>query len=213
MGRKKKLENQSERIIEAASQLFNQFGFAKTTLDDIAREVGIGKATLYSDFSSKDEILQAVIQRNQNQALENLRTLIKKSKTGPLKTLHEVLLQDVMFTYENLKRHFNDTDPTQPPLLQRGKIASTPFYQNMMDEKARIMGELLSQAAQDGLIAPLENPSAQARIIRLSLSGFMPMSMTGYKDNEVRTVIANLIDIVLSGLKVPRQTLDDPISK
>ena len=213
MGRKKKLENQSELIIEAARQLFSQFGFAKTTLDDIAREVGIGKATLYSDFSSKDDILQAVIHKNQQQALENMRAVIKKSKFGPLKTLHELLLQDVMFTYEQMKRHFQDTDPSRPPILQGGRIVSTAPYQNTMDEKARIMAELLDQAIRDGLIEPMPDTVAQARIFRLGLMGVKPLVMTGYKDHEVRQHISNLIDILLSGLKVPRNKLDEPLGK
>jgi AcrR family transcriptional regulator len=213
MGRKKKLENQSELIIEAARQLFSQFGFAKTTLDDIAREVGIGKATLYSDFSSKDDILQAVIHKNQQQALENMRAVIKKSKFGPLKTLHELLLQDVMFTYAQMKRHFQDTDPSRPPILQGGRIVSTAPYQVTMDEKARIMAELLDQAIRDGLIEPMPDTVVQARIFRLGLMGVKPLVMTGYKDHEVHQHISNLIDILLSGLKFPRNKLDEPLGK
>lgn len=212
MGRKKKLENQSELIVEAARQLFNQFGFAKTTLDDIAREVGIGKATLYSDFSSKDEILQAVIQKNQQQALDTMQSIIRRSRSGPLKTLHEVLFQDVMFTYDNLKRHFLETDPAQPSMLQRGRIVSTNFYQNAMDEKARILGQLLDQAVKDGLIEPMDDTVAYARILRLSLTSIKPLVMTGYKDNEVRQHVSTLIDVLLSGLKIARNTLDQPLN-
>lgn len=213
MGRKKKLENQSELIVEAAKQLFNQYGFAKTTLDDIAREVGIGKATLYSDFSSKDEILNAVIQKNQQQALENMRTIIKKSKAGPLKTLHDVLLQDVLFVFENMRRHFQDTDPTHPVSMLRGRITATSFFQTSLDEKAAVMAELLDEAVKTGLIEPLADSINQIRMIRISLMGIQPAVLPEHKEKEVRQAASDLIDLMLSGLKLPRHKLDEPIHK
>lgn len=43
-------------IIKAAVKRFSKHGLKKTTLDEIARDLRIGKATLYHYFSSKDEL-------------------------------------------------------------------------------------------------------------------------------------------------------------
>jgi AcrR family transcriptional regulator len=44
------------QIIKAAAQLFHRFGYGKTSLDDIAREAGLGKGTIYYYFESKEDI-------------------------------------------------------------------------------------------------------------------------------------------------------------
>jgi TetR/AcrR family transcriptional regulator, cholesterol catabolism regulator len=44
-------------IIQAALKLFMQFGFKSVTVDDIAKNLGISKKTLYQSFEDKEEII------------------------------------------------------------------------------------------------------------------------------------------------------------
>jgi AcrR family transcriptional regulator len=48
-----------ERILEVAKQAFSRFG-ANTSLDDIAKEAGVGPGTLYRHFPTREELLEAV---------------------------------------------------------------------------------------------------------------------------------------------------------
>jgi len=48
------------RIIEAASRCLARWGIAKTTVDDVAREAGMSRATVYRAFGGKDELVVAV---------------------------------------------------------------------------------------------------------------------------------------------------------
>lgn len=48
------------KIIQAAIKIFSKKGFHKSTMDEIAREVGVSKATLYTYFESKEEILKEI---------------------------------------------------------------------------------------------------------------------------------------------------------
>ena len=48
-----------ERILEVAKGAFTQFG-ANASLDDIAKEAGVGPGTLYRHFSTRDALLEAV---------------------------------------------------------------------------------------------------------------------------------------------------------
>jgi AcrR family transcriptional regulator len=48
-------------IIKAAENVFQKYGLNKSTMEDIAREAGKGKSTLYYYFQSKDEIFDTVI--------------------------------------------------------------------------------------------------------------------------------------------------------
>jgi AcrR family transcriptional regulator len=49
------------QIIKAAAKRFDKHGLAKTTLNEIARDLRIGKATLYGYFSSKEELFFSVL--------------------------------------------------------------------------------------------------------------------------------------------------------
>jgi len=55
-----------KRIIDAAYTIFNKKGYHSSTMDDIASEVGVSKASLYSYFKSKEEILQIAINKTLN---------------------------------------------------------------------------------------------------------------------------------------------------
>lgn len=57
-----------QRIIDTAASLFHHKGYASTTLDDVAGELGISKAALYHYVGSKDELLSIIY----TQAFENV---------------------------------------------------------------------------------------------------------------------------------------------
>jgi len=49
-----------EDILRAAEAVFRRWGLTKTTMEDIARQAGKAKSTLYYYFKSKDEVLDAM---------------------------------------------------------------------------------------------------------------------------------------------------------
>ena len=48
-------------IIDAAARMFSRYGYAKTTMGDIAVDAGVARQTVYNAFSSKDDVLRAVV--------------------------------------------------------------------------------------------------------------------------------------------------------
>jgi TetR/AcrR family transcriptional repressor of mexJK operon len=56
-----KSEEKSRLILQAASRLFLKDGFAKTSMDGIAKASGVSKQTVYSHFDSKDVLFQSAI--------------------------------------------------------------------------------------------------------------------------------------------------------
>jgi AcrR family transcriptional regulator len=48
------------RILAAARSLFLRYGVRRTSMDDVAREAGIAKGTVYLYFSSKDAVFAAL---------------------------------------------------------------------------------------------------------------------------------------------------------
>lgn len=52
-----------ERIIEAAADLLRRRGFERMTVDDVAAQAGVGKATVYRRWPSKDDLAVAAMER------------------------------------------------------------------------------------------------------------------------------------------------------
>lgn len=71
------LETRRREIIEAARTCFLRSGFHQTTTDEICREASITPGGLYHYFSSKEEIISAVIEQSARNIIERLRPMIE----------------------------------------------------------------------------------------------------------------------------------------
>lgn len=58
------MNQRNRQITEGAMRVFSRYGFAKTTMNDIAREAGVARQTLYNAYAGKDEVLRAAIKEN-----------------------------------------------------------------------------------------------------------------------------------------------------
>ncbi len=56
-------EEAKNRILEAAFQEFSEKGFYQTTMDDVARRVGVSKGALYLYFNSKEELFKGIYEK------------------------------------------------------------------------------------------------------------------------------------------------------
>jgi AcrR family transcriptional regulator len=65
-------EEKRQEIVKAATELFEENGFDRTSMSMISERVGGSKATLYGYFRSKEEILQAVLVYDVTQEAERL---------------------------------------------------------------------------------------------------------------------------------------------
>ncbi|HEU5369118.1 MAG TPA: TetR/AcrR family transcriptional regulator [Ktedonobacterales bacterium] len=61
-------QQREERILDAAAALLVRWGFRKTTIDDVAREAGVGKGTIYLHWRDKNELFRAALLRAQQRA-------------------------------------------------------------------------------------------------------------------------------------------------
>lgn len=52
-----------EKIIDAARGLFKQYGIKSVSMDDICKELGMSKKTLYNYFDQKDDLIEAVLEK------------------------------------------------------------------------------------------------------------------------------------------------------
>ncbi len=73
-------KQRQEEIVRAASKRFSRHGFGKTTLDEIARDVRIGKPTIYHYFKSKDDLFYSSINFQSSQFIEDIKSIFNNQE-------------------------------------------------------------------------------------------------------------------------------------
>src|SRR5687767_7544667 len=89
------------RIMETAETLFRRMGYAKTTVADIASELGMSPANIYRFFPSKTAIVQAMCQRCLSE-LEEKVWAVARSRDPASQRLERLELEILAYHKENL---------------------------------------------------------------------------------------------------------------
>jgi AcrR family transcriptional regulator len=89
-----------DQILRTAADLFRERGFPATTLDDIARPLGMSKASIYTHFRGKEEILAAISQETIESFTRELN-LVLGSDLSPEDKLRRIVRQHVRFVIAN----------------------------------------------------------------------------------------------------------------
>lgn len=77
------------RILTAASEEFRKNGFARTSLEDIARRVGVSRAAVYLYFSSKLDLLKAIQARDRTRVEQRLARIAESA--DPVETFASLM--------------------------------------------------------------------------------------------------------------------------
>jgi AcrR family transcriptional regulator len=77
-------QQREERILDAAATLLVRWGFRKTTIDDVAREAGVGKGTIYLHWRDKNELFRAAIWREYDLLSEDIMRRVNADPQGGL---------------------------------------------------------------------------------------------------------------------------------
>ncbi|MDT3695562.1 MAG: TetR/AcrR family transcriptional regulator [Ignavibacterium sp.] len=80
-----KTKEKEQAILKAARERFAQFGFNKATMDEIASDVELGKASLYYYFPAKEDLFRAVIQHEQDEFVKAIEKTIKQNTAASKK--------------------------------------------------------------------------------------------------------------------------------
>ena len=117
-------EQTRQRILAKADELFRHFGFAKTTVADIAAGLAMSPANIYNFFPSKDAIIQA----NAEQKLAELKKKIEaavSSSPGALARIEGLALA-VFHWHSEYLRH-------EPQLFQLVQLANAHSWHCVRD--------------------------------------------------------------------------------
>ena len=187
------VDDARDRLIDAAETCFTRFGVAKTTLEDIATEAGVSRATVYRYFEGgRDEIILGVVLREGKQFLEALGRRVQREET-----LSAAIVEGVLYTVAAVRKNEHLALLFAPEVAGHTTSiagASTALYELTQDflrpifEQARAAGQL-----RDGIIAE-DAAEFVLRIILSLLSVAGPRTRSQAKEREfLRTYCAGAI--------------------
>lgn len=164
-------------IIKAARKLFADKGF-EVSLDEIAKEVGLGKSTLYLYFKNKESLYFAVVLRGIRIWAKMVKEEVKKGNTG----LEKLML------YGNVNRKFSNKYPDYFRLLysptsikktfDMDKMTSSQEFQEVRELFNEIMYigiDSIQKGVDEGEIRPDVDPTEAAVLLSVIYNGKVNM--------------------------------------
>jgi AcrR family transcriptional regulator len=146
------LEAREQAITASVNRLLSEKGFDAMTVDEVAAEVGIAKASLYKHFSSKEELACAAMVQAMKKAEDFLDDLSQSqdSEETPCVALNRLMATTRWILQLKLAGEM-PTLPSQNSTLRATLMASRPYMDGLM-KVSDVLGGWIVKAQQDGFI-------------------------------------------------------------
>lgn len=190
-------EERAQAILDAADRLLARYGYRKMTIDDLAREAGIGKGTVYLHFPSKQDVVLSTIDRIVQRLLEQLQPIITSDAAADQK-LRQMLILRVLFRFDSVQ-HYTESVSEVLRDLRAGLLERRARY---FEEEAKAFATVLRQGQNAGVFRRHE-ALATARILITATNALLPFNLSTRelgKRSEVENAVARIADLVLHGL-------------
>lgn len=187
-----------DALLDATDRLLASKGYKKMTIDDLAREVGIGKGSVYLHFSSKEEIALSHVDRIVERLREKLGAIARKNLPVE-ERLREMLCTRVLFRFDSVQHYtqsLNDLlSDLRPKLLER--------RENYFGEEAEVFAAIIREGQtagefQDGDALEI------AKTFLLATNALLPFSLTTQELGErgdIEEKTRRIGDILLKGIR------------
>ena len=177
------LRAREDAIVSSVNRLLAEKGFDVMTVDEVAADVGIAKASLYKHFPSKEALAAAAMVRVLEQALTFVATLKTQPQPSPVDQLRAV----ARWTMQVQLAGEMPSLPSQNSSL-RAALTSHKLYLDRLMEVSDTLGAWITAAQATGHL----NPNLPAEVV-------------------LYTLFARACDPVLSLLKASGQHSDEQI--
>ncbi|WP_226655628.1 TetR/AcrR family transcriptional regulator [Pseudalkalibacillus hwajinpoensis] len=147
-------QQKRKNIMDAAFGLFNKEGVKKVKISDIAKHADVSQVTIYNHFTSKEELVRAVLKDYMHQQFGAFKELMQKEhsfaeliefivfeKHKAVQSLDPSLLQEMLTADEELKEYVDHFYRTQ----------TLPLFVQLL-EKARERGEINASLSMEAIM-------------------------------------------------------------
>lgn len=184
-------------ILEAAFARFTQYGYRRTSMEDLAEAAGISRPALYTHFRNKEDIFRALARRIQEQTLEAARAAAGAG--GTIEDRIRGVLEAKLGSFFDL-------------------VQQSAHGRELLDENSRVCGDisaeyqrkylkllerLIVEGAASGALAPARvgvRPAAAADLIVASAQGLELAGPAASTPQNYRRRLAQLVRVFVAGL-------------
>ena len=191
-----------EKILEAAHQRFLHYGYAKTTMNEIAGDLSLSKALLYYYFPDKSRLYVDVMRKVANDYLD-----ILKSKANTFTSLKEAFVFQINTQHEFIVNNYNFFDffrlneQNLPDMIWE-------IVEQVHQSEIDLLVNAINAEVLKGKLNPVANPNEIVSLLLDALHGVRVSSVSSKKTmfhhkehlDEVRTKRLLLTDIFIKGL-------------
>jgi len=179
-------------ILEAAALMFSEKGYHAASMQDIAQSVDLQKASLYHHFSSKQEILLAVLDRALDMLIDNMQQVLNQPSPPDekLRRAMTVYLQTMLINRELAAVLLLEHRSLDPELKSR--------HIPRRDKFEHLWRDLIQEGLDRGIFCCMD-PTLSTR----GLLGVMNWTITWYRPDGVlspETIAEQFSSLFLYGL-------------
>jgi AcrR family transcriptional regulator len=186
-----------DAILDATDRLLGQNGYKKMTIDDLAKEVGIGKGSVYLHFDSKEELVLSHIDR----IIDRLKVRLHDIAAGRgscEKRLRAMLIERVLYRFDSVQHYSQSLNELlaqlRPKLLNR--------RERYFEEEARLFADLISEGVEAGVFN-VKRPQLAAMAFLDATNAFLPYSLSANELGdraEIERKVGRVAHLLLNGL-------------
>lgn len=182
-------------ILEAAERLFRHYGPSKTTIGDIAREVGIGVGSVYLEFCSKEEIVTHLAQDRRERVFTAMRGASREGTFADRLVAVMEARVEAFFALQEQGVHSCD-------LLLCSE--SEPVWGRFQREELALVASLLEQGARAGEFGMYEvKPTAE--LFNRAFATLSPPWLFELQQQEAVRVARSMTQLFVHGLRARRR--------
>lgn len=188
-------ETNKDAILLAAKSAFSKYGYKKTTLDDIASLLQIGKTGIYYYYKNKEAIFSALIEM---EAAE-LRVVLVQAVSGE-DSPEEKLRAYIMARMNFLGRLSSYYSALKYEIFE--KLRFINVHRKPFDEtELQIVTEILIEGQQANVFQ-MENISNTASLLITILKSLEIPLFVENGNSKIESHLQSLVDILLNGLRI-----------
>ena len=182
-----------EKIIEKATEIFNKYGYKKTAVDEIAHQLGKGKSSIYYYFSGKEEIFQAVVEKEADKLRGLVRESINKSN-DPIEKIKNYVLTRVI-VYKEGTSFYN--------ALKNDDLLHLDFIENLRKKyettEIEVLKNILNEGVKSGKFK-IDDTHLAAVAIVTALKGLEETFSLNNDVKQLETKLDHLLNVLFYGI-------------
>lgn len=184
-----------DQIVEAAKKRFSHFGYAKTTMAEVAGDCQMSPGNLYRFFPGKLDIAEAIATEDYSKHLEHLRKFAIQPNKDAGERLHNLLFEELRRTYHKLEK--------DPRAYEMARVISQerPQFANwMLENERKILIELMEEAERRGEFS-IEDKQFTAEMVQAATMKFRyPQLWSKLTLPKLERELEGVLNLLIHGL-------------